>query len=853
MPLPALIFFYRRRLRSNPIQEALAGAGIAIGVALVFAVQVASSSLVGDSGSTIRSIVGAATLQLRARSETGVDSSIVRQVRALPGVRRAAPVLNLTATVQGPHGRAATVQLASGDGSLAALAGMTGLMNGPGQHGVLLPRATARRIGVSETLAAGIPHQPPQILLSVRGRSVPVPVGAVLGPEIAGPLANSMAVIAPLQIVQYLGNLPRRISGVLVQPQPGKQSLVGRELQALAGGRLIVADTNEDERLLAQATDPNRKATGFFAFVSVLVGLLLAFNAMLLSAPERRRMVADLRIQGTRPLDLVKLLLFQAVCLGLLASAAGVVIGDLLARGLFHEQPDYLAAAFPLGTQTVVGWQPIVLSLLGGTLAACVASAPPLLDLRGSRAVDAVYHEVGEPGHALSNSGRLKLLAAAGALLLCSLAAPPLLGPGASVVAIVLLALAALLMIPALFAFVLNTVQAAAERASRWNMLLVATRTLRATTASSLALAATGAVAVFGAVAAQGARNDLLTGLYRDYAQYVDSAQIWISNPRDVLATSSFPAALLPTQRIAAIPGVRRVREYQGGFLDLAGHRVWLIARSPAARYTVPPDQLLAGDPVTVSRRLREGGWLTLSQQLAQTLHARLGAGVTLPTPSGPVSYRLAGITTNLGWSGGAIALSQPDYRRAWASTDPSALEVDIDPSVSPAAVVKRINRLPGATTALQAQTSAARSAQADALARSGLDRLNQIALLLMLAAALAMAAAMGTSIWQRRPSLASLRIQSFQPAQLRAVLACEATIVLATGAFAGAAAGTYGHLLIDRYLRLVTGFPAAFSPAAPKALLTVALIVAGALLVLAVPGSIASRAAPGLALQEQA
>jgi putative ABC transport system permease protein len=148
-------------------------------------------------------------------------------------------------------------------------------------------------------------------------------------------------------------------------------------------------------------------------------------------------------------------------------------------------------------------------------------------------------------------------------------------------------------------------------------------------------------------------------------------------------------------------------------------------------------------------------------------------------------------------------------------------------------------------------QTSAGRAAQADALAREGLSRLTQIALLLMVAAALAMAAAMGASIWQRRASLASLRLQSFRPSQLRAILLCESTLVLATGSLVGAAIGLYGHALIDRYLRLVTGFPAPFSTGAPQMLETIGAILGAALLVLAVPGFIASRAPARLALQE--
>jgi putative ABC transport system permease protein len=148
-------------------------------------------------------------------------------------------------------------------------------------------------------------------------------------------------------------------------------------------------------------------------------------------------------------------------------------------------------------------------------------------------------------------------------------------------------------------------------------------------------------------------------------------------------------------------------------------------------------------------------------------------------------------------------------------------------------------------------QTNRQRSLQADALAREGLDRLTQISLLLPVAAALAMAAAMGASMWQRRRSLASLRIQSFRPSQLRVILLYESGLVLATGCLTGACAAVYGHALIDRYLRQVTGFPAPFSTAIPQGLEIFAAIAGAALVVLLIPGVIASRVPPHLALQE--
>ena len=112
--------------------------------------------------------------------------------------------------------------------------------------------------------------------------------------------------------------------------------------------------------------------------------------------------------------------------------------------------------------------------------------------------------------------------------------------------------------------------------------------------------------------------------------------------------------------------------------------------------------------------------------------------------------------------------MNSSDYRHAWATAEVSALEVDTRPGASASAVKHAVEGLLGGDTALTVETSAERAAQADTLAREGLSRMSQITLLLMIAAGLAMAAAMGAGIWQRRSSLASLRINSFSPWQLR-------------------------------------------------------------------------------------
>jgi|HubBroStandDraft_3_1064219.scaffolds.fasta_scaffold11746_2 putative ABC transport system permease protein len=849
MRLRALFYLYRRRLRVHAVQELLAGLGVAIGVALVFATIVASDSVTGSTREIVHAVIGPASLQLRARGADGMPERLLANVERLPGVRQAAPLLEQTATVVGPEDRRVTVELAGADTSLVVLDGLA--------H--TLPTATlsAGGIGLSETSARALdpsgsgPHiaTGTGVSLQLRGQASGLKVSAVLGPEAFGALSQATVAVMPLTQLQRLAGLRGRITRVLVQTEPGAQAKVRAELQALARDRLQVAPASQDVGLLHQALRPSEQASGFFAAVSALLGLLLAFNALLLTVPERRRTIADLRLIGVRRSAIAQMFLFQALCLAVIACAIGVLGGYLLSLDAFHQSTRYLTEAFTLGKHTVVGAQPLLLAFAAGVLATCLASAVPLLDLRRARTLDAVYQRDGVPGNTLSATAQRALaLMAIGLLALTTVLFA--LAPTLALLASAMLALATVLSVPLTFELVLRAARALAAHRRRWTILPVALSSLRATTLRSLALAATGAVALFGSVALGGARGDLLQGIQRFAHSYSADASIWVGNAGDNQAVVDFHADRLP-RRIAQIPGVSAVRAFQGGFLEIGDRRVWIIARPPGANRNVLESQIVGGDRRLAVTRLGERGWIAISRQIAEEHHVGVDDPLTLPTPSGPVRFRIAATTTNLAWSPGVVFMSSSDYSRLWQSTAPSALGVQLAPNANPARIQRAIERTLGPASGLQVTTAGQRQASIDRLTTEGLSQLGEISTLLLLAAILAMAAALTSSIWQRRTSLAGLRLSGARPHRLRMILLCESALMLSAGCVTGAVAGIFGQVVIDGYLKHVTGFPVVSFSASFRPLEIFAAVIAIVLAIVAIPGYAASRVPPTLAFSE--
>lgn len=838
-----LLTLYAGRLRRQWLQELLAAAGIATGVMLVFGVLAANTSIKTSAREIANGIAGHAQLQLRAIGGGGFDARLTETVRSAPGVQAAAAALQTHATLR--YGsRLVGVDLVGLDGDYARLGGVTsrpalfGLFNLPG---IYLSAGAGEALGIR---VGNAPARP--VTIAVRGRARQIPVIGVLGHSEIGALADTLITSTSLRRAQRLSGLPGKATRLLVVARPGEGARARQSLDQIARTAGLQATSVDDElRALAVATAPNDQSTTLFAAIAAIVGLLLTAMAMLLTVPERRRELARMRIvAGFTSLQAAQVLLSQALLLGVVASGIGVIAGDVLARSAAQAPPGYLTFAFPLGSGVDVQPWMVVAAMVGGTLCTCIAASTPLADLRTTRALNAIFGTAGQPGQSISPTVRRRLAISAVALVLAASVVVAL-WPATTLLAVGALILATLLAMPAILAAVLLAADQM-ERLDRAPPLVIPIGALRAAPVRSLALAATCAVAVCGALAIGGASDDLFQGL--DQSEYYGTADIWISQQGDALGLEPFR----PPTGIDALPGVAAVRDYTGGLLDIGDRRVWVVAHPIEDRMMVPPSQVLQGNYATANARLRAGDWITVSDKIAREQRIAPGGTIELPTPTGRHAYRVAAITTNLGWGPGAIAMSANDYRRDWATSMPTAVEVDVKAGFFPARVASEIRAALGPATGLQVKTTPQAIADARGIVRDGLARLRQISTLVLIAAAVAIAVAMAATIRDRRPQLAAYTIEGWSRAALWRALMAETAMILFAGCVAGAVAGTYGHYLGGRWLQQTTSFPAPWSWS-PAAVLPVCALLAGiALLVTAVPGYFAAQPRGRLAIDRR-
>jgi putative ABC transport system permease protein len=826
--LRTLLMFYKRHLRVQPLRELMAVAGVAAGVALLFAVQVAHHSITGSFEEIAHGVEGHATLEVGARDPRGFDARIAREVEGMGGVKAAAPILEQPIVAVAAHGRqaltlvGATEQIVPLGGRLAVRFQHAGETADQGL--LVLTEATARAIGA---------RRGSDVTILVGERRAHLTLAAAVPSSQLGSAAASPIAAAPLPVVQSVAALPGRVTRVLIEPRQGKQGTLRRALSRRFGETLNVRSTDTEARLLANAARPEQQVTLLFGAISLVAGMILAFNALLLAGGERRRFVVYLVEIGTPEPMIISSLVLDAFILGVAGSLLGLLVGDAVSLIAFRGVPGYIAAAFSVGDQRVVGVQTALIALAGGMVSAFAAAALPALAVLRASATD----EREAVGRGLSLTRRLRASDAAvfgvGALIAALSVTLAAFDPSKTIPALVGLIGGLVLCLPMTARYLLELARHATQRfgdpAAR-----LAIAELRTSPTRTVALLATGTVAAFLMVLIGGSVADVQRAAGRGATDLLSSATLWVKpgGPENVYTTQRF--AYAQTQRrIRRLGVVSSVLPWDDSFLDVSGKRVWIVGVPGQIHNQIVPSQLVEGSLTAANRRLREGGWAALSTPIARERHLRIGDPFTLPTPAGTAALRLAATIANYGWLPGAVVLSESDHARLWlSSTTATELSVSLKPGVPIRAGKRAVEGVMPRGSALSVQSDSGRRAEVTAVLGSTLSRLKDTTFVVLIATVASVIALMLAAIWQRHGKLNSLMAMGMSPLQFARLVSYESGLVLLSGCIAGIGAGLLGQALIDGWLRTSTGASVGFTPAWQLALRT--LCLAGGISVLA-------------------
>lgn len=648
--------------------------GLAMSVAVVVAIDLAVDSARSAFFESRRALSGAASHQivadggevpatqladLRARGLWRSAPLIEREVLALPGGQRLRligidPLSESTLRPWlGGGFRPTPGPDAANPGALIGRA-----------DAAMLPEAIARTLGIA-------PGE--RFALRVNGAVVAFELIGLL-PEAALPAGSRDWVLLDIAGAQRATASSGFSRIDLVMEEADARALAGR----LPLGLRLLATSEQDSQLaqMSAAFEVNLKALSLLA---LLVGIFVVFQTLSFLAVQRGRLIGLLRALGVRRAELARLLLGEALLVGLIAGAVGIVLGlvlgGVLLQGLARSYSElfYRVDAGDLAITAPTLLKAAVLALGGALLAVLL----PLRDALAVTPLDALARP--SAGQAQPDA-RMRalfwpaLLLFAAGLTLVRFAPDGLFWGFAGLFACLI---AGLGLIPWAARHLLRTLEAGLGRApvlAQW--LVAGSRRSLGRTGIALAALSLAIATVIGMGSMIHSFRVALTAWIERSLQ----AEVYLSaSGRGVL-----PAGL--ADRVADLPGVEAIsltrrsqRLAASGPLEVVG--IALPARGRAGF------ELLAGETSDLWPRFEAGAALA-SEPLATRLGLSIGDALELPTAQGPRRFEIAAIYRDYSSPQGVLTLALPHYRQAFGDSAVGALGVYAPASAAPALAV---------------------------------------------------------------------------------------------------------------------------------------------------------------------
>lgn len=319
--------------RKHLAQTVVTLLGVAVGVAVIVAIRLASEASLRHFRSTFDNVAGLATHELD--SPGPLPAARLAEVLRAPGVRAAQPVVSTTVLADATEGHPARalrllgldpflsepfLQLeedgAPGDPALGALFGR--LLTEPDL--LLVPRGLLSELGLPATGGAR----------ELRAGTTTRRVNMLPFDAPALERADPPIVLADLATAQDLAGLGEGLTRLDLILEPGAAG------PALLPGERLQRPARRGERADGM-TDAFRTNLLCLGFLAVLVGAFLAFNMAQFAVTRRRALLGRLRCLGCPARQLQRAVLLEATLLGLLGSALGVALGRLLATQLVGD------------------------------------------------------------------------------------------------------------------------------------------------------------------------------------------------------------------------------------------------------------------------------------------------------------------------------------------------------------------------------------------------------------------------------------------------------------------------------------------------------------------------------------
>ena len=613
-----------RPLGSDPVRTALTILSVALGVAVVVAIDLAGDAATGSFRSSMQSLAGRTDLEILANG--GVDERWMAPLTALPFDVKWSPVMEAQAEIAG----IGAVPLYGVD-----LAGASG---------VVVARALAERMHLTDQST---------VIFTMAGRRWMFPVSKI---------ADSPSEFLALDIAdaqQALGRYGKldRIDATVgpTEDFAAVEAAVRRTLPAAYLVQKPGARSEENERML-RAFRWNLRV---LSYISLVVGAFLIYNTISVSVVRRRAEIGVLRALGAARGAILALFLVEALLFGIVGAALGVVLGRVLATGTVRLIADTVNALYttsrpaPVELTAMETW----LGLATGAVVALVSALAPAREAMEVAPTEAMSRGAHEHRARMRWRRRLAWSAVTAAVALAASQLEPWSGyPLGGYAAAVLAIAAAALASPA--------VVIAVNRLTRW---FTRKRVERLLAARSLAAALPRTSVLVSALAtaiSMMASVGIMVGSFREtVAAWLDvqlRADLYVG-PSGPAAADAHPA-LAPEipGLLAATPGVAAVDVFRALEFRFRGERATLGAGDMDVVRRYGRLRFLHGqDRDAILRSMPGQDRAIISEPFANKHRLRAGQTIEVAIGERTVTLAIAGVYYEYSSSQGYVILDQ--------------------------------------------------------------------------------------------------------------------------------------------------------------------------------------------------
>jgi putative ABC transport system permease protein len=758
---------FLRPLRHEPLRTALTTFAVALGVAVVIAIDLAGEAAAGSFHSSLESLAGKGDLVITATG--GIDQGLLGTLVQLPYAFDFAPRIEDFASINGKGEALPFIGL-----DLIGHRGEHELQRGDVQN-------TAQHLTTEDPIWVGPRlglHRGDHVALLINDSLHHFTVQGVLKTR-ADEIGENNVIVADIGLAQQITGKLRKLDSIEVILPPGRTLEYWRQLliRKLPAGITVEpqgARTEENRKMLAAF----RWNLHVLSYIALLVGAFLIYNTISISVVRRRGEIGILRALGATRSVVTGAFLSEALLFGFTGSIIGIAIGRVMAEGAVRLVGNTVQALYVSSQPAPVEltWTTLFTGVAIGLSVCILAAIAPALEASHVAPTEAMAR--GREEYLARVRSRRNLLwaltmlvAAAGLSQLPPVNREPIF----AYIAALFLVAGTAAAIPSVVTFFVGTTSRVVGQLLGVQALL-ATRSLRASLGRTSVMIGALATAV-----AMTASVGIMVGSFRQ------TVQLWMDNqlkadfylhPAGGSGVDRHPTMSVSiADAIERLPGVAAVDRFRAYPISYQGLPATLAGGESQVQNHARTRFLPGENRDAIFSQLPTGDYAVVSEPFANKHNVHVGSTLQLPLGSKKHSFQVLGIYYDYSTERGFIVLDRHTLLKYLPDTAVSNIAVFLSPGADPNAVRRGIDEAISGSAVMVFTNGRLR--------REGIavfDRTFRITYALeavaVVVAVLGIAGALLAVIIDRRREFAILRFLGAAQPQVRNIILCEAGLL---------------------------------------------------------------------------